>query len=77
MKPKGGCGSWAGRFISEEEVVAIPAYENYFRSLGVELRDQRYLVSANDFAVFCVLLRWFTQHPRKPARRRTRCRSGG
>jgi hypothetical protein len=59
----GGCGSWDGRFISEEEVAAIPANEQFYKNLGLGLRDARYLVSANDFAIFCVLLRWFTDHP--------------
>lgn len=56
-------GSCDGRFISEEEVGMIPAYEKFYENLGLVLRDDRYLVSANDFAVFCVLLRWFTDHP--------------
>jgi hypothetical protein len=70
VEPKGGCGSWDGRFISEEEVAAIPAYEQFYRNLGLELRDARYLVSANDFAIFCVLLRWFTNHPVKNGKKK-------
>jgi hypothetical protein len=70
VQPKKGAGSWDTRFITDEEVAAIPAYEAYYENLGLELRDRRYVVSANDFAVFCVLLRWFTANPVKTGRRK-------
>jgi hypothetical protein len=69
-RPKYGAGSWDTRFVTDEEVAAIPAYEAYYRNLGLELRDRRYVVSANDFAVFCVLLRWFTANPVKSGKRK-------
>lgn len=62
---KMGAGSWDTRFITDAEVAAIPAYEAYYQHLGLELRDERYVVTPNDFAVFCVLLRWFTANPVK------------
>jgi hypothetical protein len=65
VKTKSNAGSCDGRFISEEEIGMIPAFEKFYENLGVELRDKRYLVSANDFAIFCVLLRWFTENPEK------------
>lgn len=70
IQPKGGSGSWDGRFVSDEEVAAIPAYEQFYRNMGVELRDKRYIVSHNDFAVFCVLLRWFTARPVKTGKKK-------
>ena len=70
VQPKGGSGSWDGRFVSDVEVAAIPAYEQFYRNLGVDLRDERYIVSANDFAVFCVLLRWFTARPVKTGKKK-------
>ncbi|MFO0800187.1 MAG: hypothetical protein U0804_22195 [Gemmataceae bacterium] len=65
VQPKKGAGSWDGRFITDAEVAAIPAYEEFYRHLNLDLRDERYVVTPNDFAVFCVLLRWFTANPVK------------
>lgn len=70
VHPKGGSGSWDGRFVSDDEVAAIPAYESFYQNLGVDLRDKRYIVSPNDFAVFCVLLRWFTARPVKTGKKK-------
>ena len=70
VQPKGGAGSWDGRFVSDGEVAMIPAYEQFYRNLGPALRDRRYIVSANDFAVFCVLLRWFTSRPEKVGKKK-------
>jgi len=53
------CGSTTGRNVTEEEVARVPEYERLYQALGLELRHARYVVNANDFAVFCVLTRFF------------------
>lgn len=70
VQPKKKAGSWDGRFVTDAEVAAIPAYEAYYQNLGLELRDERYVVTPNDFAVFCVLLRWFTANPAKDGKKK-------
>ena len=53
------CGSISGRNISDDEIARVPEYERLYEALGLELRHTRYLVTANDFAAFCVLTRFF------------------
>jgi hypothetical protein len=53
------CGSISGRNISDEELALIPEYERLYESLGLDVRHKRYRVEAHDFAVLCVLLRFF------------------
>jgi hypothetical protein len=52
-------GSISGQNISDEELARVPAYERMYETLGLELRHSRYVVTANDFSVFCVLMRFF------------------
>ena len=53
------CGSISGRNITDEEITHVLEYERLYEALGLDLRHQRYVVNANDFAVFCVLSRFF------------------
>jgi hypothetical protein len=52
-------GSISGHNISDEELALIPEYERLYAALDLNLRHSRYRVYANDFAVLCVLLRYF------------------
>lgn len=58
-KKKTVSGSVSGKNISDDELALIPHFERHYEALGTVLRDQRYIVSSNDFAVFCVLQRFF------------------
>jgi len=56
-------GSISGQNISEEELALIPEYERLYAALNLNLRHSRYRVEAHDFAVLCVLLRFFFKNP--------------
>lgn len=56
-------GSISGQNISDEELALIPEYEKLYTALSLNLRHSRYQVVAHDFAVLCVLLRYFFTNP--------------
>jgi hypothetical protein len=56
-------GSTSGQNISDEELALIPEYERLYEALNLNLRHSRYRVEAHDFAVLCVLLRFFFTNP--------------
>lgn len=68
-KPKNALnvGSVSGQLVSNEELAAIPKYERLYRRLvGPDLKaNARFSVTPHDFAVACVLLRFFKSNPNK------------
>lgn len=58
-------GSVSGRLVSDEELAAVPQYERLYRRMtGGDLKaTARFVVTAHDFAVACVLLRVFKNNP--------------
>jgi hypothetical protein len=58
-------GSVSGKFINDEELAAIPAFERLYREwVGPDdLMARKFRVTAHDFAVMMVLLRHFKAQP--------------
>jgi hypothetical protein len=60
-------GSVTGHPVGKDELDLIPHYERLYRRLvGADLKaNARFTVTAHDFAVACVLLRFFKKNPNK------------
>jgi hypothetical protein len=59
-------GSISGQLISDGELALLPHYERFYRKLvgPVDLKATAgFTVNAHDFAVACVLLRFFKKNP--------------
>jgi len=58
-------GSVSGKFINEDELAAIPAFERLYREwVGPnDLMARKFRITAHDFAVMMVLLRHFKAQP--------------
>lgn len=54
-------GSVTGKFISDDELACIPKYEALYRQMtgGKNLKARKFAVTAHDFAIALVLLRFF------------------
>ena len=64
-KKKITAGSVSGKVISDEELAGIPKYESLYQQMtgGKTLKARKFAVTAHDFAVALVLLRYFKKKP--------------
>jgi hypothetical protein len=60
-KKKIVAGSVTGKFVTDEELACIPKYEALYRQVtgGKNLKARKFAVTAHDFAIALVLLRYF------------------
>jgi hypothetical protein len=67
-------GSVSGHSVDKYELELIPHYEKLYRRLvGADLKaDARFIVTGHDFAIACVLLRFFKKNPNKDGSMPTR-----
>jgi hypothetical protein len=63
-KKKIVAGSVKGTFITEDELACIPKYEKLYNQMtnGKNLKAGKFAVTAHDFAIALVLLRFFKKH---------------
>ena len=64
-KKKIVAGSVTGKVISDEELACIPRYEELYSQMtgGKNLKARRFAVTAHDFAIALLLLRFFKKNP--------------
>jgi hypothetical protein len=60
-------GSVSGKLVSDEDLACLPRYAALFRPMtdGKKLKAGKFAVTAEDFAIACLLLRFFKKNPNR------------